>query len=126
MIPLSVEPCFETVRKISPGRPSAYSPMLAKPLQSATRNSKVRALRVDRLVNQSLDDSLDGLRGRHRGRRVDALAVLAAGRERLTDLAIVAVHSDGLEPELPRQLVQRLDVFDRRLLGHVDGLGDRT
>ena len=46
MMPLSVEPCFDTVRKISPGRPSAYSPMVAKPLQSATRNSKVRELRV--------------------------------------------------------------------------------
>ena len=39
MIPAMVEPCFETRMKSSPGRPSAYSPMLAKPLQSATRNS---------------------------------------------------------------------------------------
>ena len=46
MIPDRVDPCLETVRKISPGRPSPYSPMVAKPLQSATRNSKVRLVRV--------------------------------------------------------------------------------
>ena len=45
MMPDRVEPCFDTVRNTSPGRPSSYSPMLAKPLQSATRNSKVRARR---------------------------------------------------------------------------------
>ena len=46
MIPDSVEPCFDTVRKISPGRPSSYSPIVAKPLQSATRNSNVRPRRL--------------------------------------------------------------------------------
>ena len=46
MIPASVEPCLETVRKISPGRPSSYSPIVAKPLQSATRNSNVRPRRL--------------------------------------------------------------------------------
>ena len=46
MIPDSVEPCLDTVRKISPGRPSSYSPMVAKPLQSATRNSNVRPRRL--------------------------------------------------------------------------------
>ena len=46
MIPASVEPCFDTVRKTSPGRPSSYSPIVAKPLQSATRNSNVRPVRL--------------------------------------------------------------------------------
>jgi hypothetical protein len=46
MIPDSVEPCFDTVRKTSPGRPSSYSPIVAKPLQSATRNSNVRPRRL--------------------------------------------------------------------------------
>ena len=41
MIPARVEPCLDTRRKISPGRPSSYSPTVTKPLQSATRNSKV-------------------------------------------------------------------------------------
>ena len=46
MMPASVEPCFETRMKISPGRPSSYSPTVTKPLQSATRNSNVRDLRL--------------------------------------------------------------------------------
>ena len=46
MMPARVEPCFETRRKISPGRPSSYSPTVTKPLQSATRNSNVRDWRV--------------------------------------------------------------------------------
>ncbi len=45
MMPASVEPCLETRTKISPGRPSSYSPTVTKPLQSATRNSKVRDAR---------------------------------------------------------------------------------
>ena len=68
MIPASVEPCLETVRKISPGRPSSYSPMVAKPLQSATRNSNVRPapaarqLLAHRPVDDLLDDPLDDRR----------------------------------------------------------------
>ena len=46
MMPLSVEPCLDTVRKISPGWPFSYSPMVAKPLLSATRNSNVRPRRL--------------------------------------------------------------------------------
>ena len=42
MIPARVDPCLETFTKISPGRPSGYSPTVTNPLQSATRNSKVR------------------------------------------------------------------------------------
>ncbi len=45
MMPARVEPCFETVKNTSPGRPSEYSPMVAKPLQSATLNSNVRPRR---------------------------------------------------------------------------------
>ena len=68
-MPASVEPCFDTVRKSSPGRPFSYSPTVAKPLQSATRNSNVRPttaagqLLADRLVDDLLDDLLDDLRG---------------------------------------------------------------
>ena len=46
MMPARVEPCLETRTKISPGRPSSYSPTVTKPLQSATRNSKVFETRV--------------------------------------------------------------------------------
>ena len=46
MMPARVEPCLDTRTKISPGRPSSYSPTVTKPLQSATRNSKVRDTRV--------------------------------------------------------------------------------
>ena len=46
MIPASIEPCFETVMKISPGWPLSYSPTVTNPLQSATRNSNVFAERV--------------------------------------------------------------------------------
>ena len=46
MMPARVEPCFDTRMKISPGRPSSYSPTVTKPLQSATRNSKVRDVRL--------------------------------------------------------------------------------
>ena len=46
MIPAMVEPCLDTRRNNSPGRPSAYSPTVTNPLQSATRNSKVREVRV--------------------------------------------------------------------------------
>ena len=46
MIPARVEPCLATFMKTSPGRPSSYSPTVTKPLQSATRNSKVRDRRV--------------------------------------------------------------------------------
>ena len=68
--------------------------------------------------------SLDRL-GRGGGRRASALdAVLLGRRQRLGDLAVVAVDGDGLEPELPGVDVELLDVFDRDLLGHVHGLGD--
>ncbi len=46
MIPASVEPCLATLRNTSPGRPSGYSPMVAYPWQSATRNENVFELRM--------------------------------------------------------------------------------
>ena len=111
MMPARVEPCFDTVRKISPGRPSSYSPTVTKPLQSATRNSNVRRragagqLLADRLVDDLLDDPLDDL---------VATAAATASADASTpaflavdsgwaDLAVVAVDGDGLEAELPRQ-----------------------
>ena len=50
MMPARVEPCFETLMNTSPGRPSSYSPTVTKPLQSATRNSKVRLVRDGTVV----------------------------------------------------------------------------
>ena len=132
MMPARVEPCFDTRTKISPGRPSSYSPTVTKPLQSATRNSKVlRAagagqLAADRLVDDLLDDALDDLgAAAGRGGVLGVLdAVLLGRRQRLGDLAVVAVDGDGLDAELPGVDVELLDLFDRDLLGHVHRLGD--
>ena len=44
--------------------------------------------------------------------------------QRLRQLRAVAVERVGLEPELPGEQVGRLAVLDRRLVRHVDGLGD--
>src|SRR4026207_2557351 len=105
MIPDRVEPCLETVRKISPGRPSAYSPMVAKPLQSATRNSKVFEMRVRGSFWRAgggvalLHDPLHHL-GRRIGRS-QGRCVLLGRREGLTDLAVVPVDGHRLHAELP-------------------------
>jgi hypothetical protein len=53
------------------------------------------------------------------------LTVLLRRGQRLGDLAVVAVDRDGLQAQTPRVDVELLDVLDRRLLRHVDGLGDR-
>ncbi len=42
----------------------------------------------------------------------------------MAQFAVVAIDRHRLQPELPRQHVQRLDVLDRRVLGHVDRLAD--
>ena len=47
-------------------------------------------------------------------------------RQRLADLAVVAVDREGLQAGLPALEVDLLDLFDRGGLGHVDRLGDRT
>ena len=52
--------------------------------------------------------------------------VLLGRRQRLADLAVVAVDGHGLQAELPRQHVQRLDVFDGGVFGHVGRLADRA
>ena len=131
-MPARVEPCFETRMKISPGRPSSYSPTVTKPLQSATRNSKVRDVRVrgsllaDRRALDLLDELLDQLLA-WVGLGQDApRPLLLGGGERLGDLAVVAVDRDRLEAELPGLEMELLDVVDRDLFGHVDGLGDGT
>ena len=46
--------------------------------------------------------------------------------ERLRQLGAVAVERVGLERELPGQQVGLLAVLDRRVVRHVDGLGDRA
>src|SRR5437588_5887635 len=50
------------------------------------------------------------------------LAVLAGARERLRDLAVVAVERDRLDAELPGVDVEVHHVLDGDLLGHVDRL----
>ena len=142
MMPLSVEPCFDTVRKISPGRPLGVLADVGEALAIGDPElERAGPLRVrgsfstDRLVHDLLDDPLHLLRCRSNRlrlglhRRVVPIGcdrVLLGGRQRLADLAVVAVDRDGLEAELPRQQVQRLDVLDRGFLGHVHRLGDGT
>ena len=46
------------------------------------------------------------------------------GAQRLGALRAVAVDSQGLEPHRPALHVHVHDVFDRRLVGQVDGFGD--
>src|SRR5438874_10332959 len=61
------------------------------------------------------------------GRRRDGgLAVLAGARERLLDLAVVAVDRDRLDAELPRVDVEVHHVLDRGLFRHVHRLRDRA
>ena len=57
---------------------------------------------------------------------VSTTAGLLLRRERLRDLAVVAVDRHRLDPELPRVHVELLDVLDRGLFRHVHGLGDRA
>ena len=105
--------------------------MVTKPLQSATRNSNVaprgvvgsfwRTGLVDDLLDDPLDDALDR---RSAPAATSVATAVFAVDERLADLAVVAVDRDRLQPELPRQLVERGDVVDGDLLGHVHGLGD--
>ena len=67
-------------------------------------------------------------RGERAGRRAERrlLALVALARERLRDLAVVAVDRDRLDAELPRVDVQLRDVVDRGRLGQVHGLRDRA
>src|SRR5512145_2428964 len=80
--------------KISPRPPSSYSPVRRNTLWPAMRASCVNPWR--------------GRGGRGR------LGLLLDGRrERLRELAAVAVERHGLEPQLPRGAIDLLDVLDR-------------
>src|SRR5690606_23899066 len=46
-------------------------------------------------------------------------------RQRLAPLRVFAIDRDGLQAELPPLDVDVVDFVDRRVLGHVDGLGNR-
>ena len=74
-----------------------------------------RQLAAHRPVDDPLDVrstiALDDLRGASGDRRRTGRPLLHR-RQRLADLAVVAVDRHGLEAELPRQQVQRLDVLD--------------
>ncbi len=69
-----------------------------------------------------------GLRTRRRQiatfTRTDRGGLLLGRRQRLGHLAVVAVDGHRLDPQAPGVDVQLLDVLDRHVLGHVDGLGD--
>ena len=64
-----------------------------------------------------------------RGRGLVGSGVLGGGPavgQRLADLAVVAVDGQRLQAHLPALDVDLLDLLDRRVLGQVDRLGDRT
>ena len=122
MIPASVEPCFETRMKISPGRPSSYWPTVTKPLQSASRNSNVRDVRLRgsfsrtgsfTVTTRSTMRSTTSVGAAAARRRRRPTRLLLGHGQRLRDLAVVAVDRDRLEPELPRVDVELLDLLDR-------------
>ena len=91
------------------------------PERERLRVTLLRQLAADRLLDRDhvLDDTLGD-----RSQRV--VAGLLLGRERLGDLAVVAVDRDRLEPEVPGVDVHLLELLDRRLLGDVAGLADRS
>ena len=60
-------------------------------------------------------------RARARGRHL-----LLVRRQRLSDLAVVAVDRDRLQTQLPGLDEELLDLLDRGVLRHVHGLGDRA
>ena len=64
--------------------------------------------------------------GRADGARQQPLALLGLARERLGDLAVVAVDRDRLDAELPGVAVDVGDVVDGRALRQVDRLRDRA
>ena len=70
-------------------------------------------------ISRDRRHSSDGSLGRRRFR----LRFLLRHRQRLGDLAVVAVDGDGLHAHLPGVDVELLDLLHRRLLGHVDRLG---
>ena len=90
------------------------------------------------LAVEPLDDALDDLlgdlhgprRGGGRDQRLDGVVLVVLlvgdqrGVERLRQLGAVAVERVGLERQLPGQHVGALAVLDRRVVRHVDGLGD--
>ena len=91
------------------------------PERERLRVALLRQLAPDRLLDGDhvLDDTLGG-----RSQRI--VAGLLLGSERLGDLAVVAVDRDGLEPEVPGVDVNLLEFLDRRLLGDVARLADRS
>ncbi len=132
MMPARVEPCFDIRMKISPGRPSSYSPTVTKPLQSATRNSKVREVRLrgsfsrtgTLMTFSTIFSTISRPPEPPRPRALVRRRLLLGHRQRLGHLAVVAVDGDGLDAHLPGVDVELLDLLDGGLLGHVHGLGD--
>lgn len=66
---------------------------------------------------------LGGIRDRGQNRRFGRIGHRI---QRLAELGAVPVQGIGLRHQLPGQPVSLLDVLNGRVIGHVDGLGDRT
>ncbi len=85
---------------------------------------------LDHLFHDALGDARGARRRRLLQERLDFLFFLLVGDElalqRLRQLRAVAVERVRLDREFPRQQIGRFAVLDARLVGHVDGLGDRA
>ena len=83
-------------------------------MRSATWAARAGAVRRDQLL-----DAVGGV-----------LVLVVAGDQlrgqRLRQLGAVAIERVGLEREAPGQEIGGLAILDARVIGHVDGLGDRA
>ena len=137
----SAAPSLCMSMKISPIRPSSYSPVRKIDLVAADHRllgvalAAIRHLLAlahhDDALDQLLDDLFRDLRGTRRHRlvveRLDriVLVVIVADElrvQRLRQLRAVAVERVGLQRELPGQQIGRLAILDRGVVRHVDGL----
>src|ERR1700683_2710682 len=120
--PPMVLPSLAMVMKTSPGAPSWYRPTVMYPSWPATSNLWVRALRVSGRRRR---------RGRSTMRSMIFSMVCGAGVRLLEARFCVcrataaAIELVGLEPKLPGEVLAALDLLDRRVVGEIDGLGNR-
>ena len=98
------------------------------PLGQALRAFARSISLYDDLLDDLLGEHGDPLGGRRLGQHLlEVLVVLdQRGRERLAELGAVAVERVRLDAERPGELVGGLAVADRRVVRHVDRLGDRA
>ena len=62
----------------------------------------------------------------HAGGRLHGLSTVRRGAQRLTQLGPVTIQRDRFDHALPGKQIGRLDVFERGIGRHVDGLADRA